>query len=153
MTDLLSTTISLITKQDTIVEWRDIWSINRLLTQLSKSFVCMSGTTLRSYLQRTSAFVYVARPEICGDIIGILTLNIFETLTGRQGAIDDVVVDTNYRGLGIGERLMLRAIEHAREADCHKIVLSSAAHRNAGRSLYEKLGFERKDTYFELHLK
>jgi GNAT superfamily N-acetyltransferase len=153
MTDLLSTTISLVTRENTFLELRDIRSINRLLKQLSESFVEMNEKAMRSYLHRTSAFVYVARPEVRGDVIGILTLNIFDTLTGRQSAIDDVVVDKNYRGLGIGKRLMTTAIKHAREADCKKIVLSSAEHRTAARGLYEKLGFERKDKYFELLLK
>lgn len=57
--------------------------------------------------------------------------------------IEDVVVDTTYRGAGIGKCLMKKAINISKDFDCYKIILDCST-KNV--SYYEKLGFSVKET-------
>ncbi len=84
--------------------------------------------------------------EVEGRTAGMLTLALYDTLAGRRGWIEDVVVDQNLRGKGVGKALLQHALQHARNESLKSLSLTSAAHRTAARSLYRKMGFEEVDT-------
>ena len=60
--------------------------------------------------------------------------------------IEDVVVDNSARGQGIGEALVKRAIEVAREKGVQYISLTSSSAREAANRLYMKVGFKKRET-------
>ena len=107
-----------------------------------------------SYLKRlpSSTTIYV----ICDHtnrVCGTLTLLVEEKLIhnfGKVGHIEDVVVDSAYRGLGLGRVLVEHATNHAKMKGCYKVILNCADY-NLG--FYEKIGFRKKGnemaTYFE----
>ena len=80
-------------------------------------------------------------------IIGCATLCVFESPTGRNASIEDVVVSSQYRGQGLGKMLMEHVIEYAKtelkDVDIH---LTSRPHRVAANKLYQQLGFQQKQT-------
>ncbi|MBI4964391.1 MAG: GNAT family N-acetyltransferase [Desulfomonile tiedjei] len=83
-----------------------------------------------------------ASPEGCfaaeddGRVVGTSTTIIYE---GRFAWIGMVLVDTRYRGRGIGTQLLQRAIRYldSRNIPCMKLDATPQ-----GRLLYEKFGFE-----------
>ncbi|ABL78467.1 GNAT family N-acetyltransferase [Thermofilum pendens] len=67
--------------------------------------------------------------------------------------LEDVYVDEEYRGRGIGTELVKKAIEVARSMNCYKIIATSRFEREAVHKWYEKLGFKRYGYEFRLNLK
>lgn len=82
-----------------------------------------------------------------GDrMVGMLTLVVFPIPTGIRAWIEDVVVDDNCRGQGIGAALTQEAIRIGHEQGARSIDLTSRPARVAANRLYEKLGFELRDS-------
>ena len=79
-------------------------------------------------------------------IWGTLTLVMFRIPTGIRAWIEDVVVDEAAGGRGIGTALTRAAIEHAAEHGARTVDLTSRPSREAANHLYQKMGFERRDT-------
>jgi N-acetylglutamate synthase-like GNAT family acetyltransferase len=78
-----------------------------------------------------------------GDIIiGVATLHIIKKLTRILGLIEDVAVNENHRGLGIGKKLVKRLVKIGNEKKCDKIVLSSSEKNS---KFYEKIGFQKNE--------
>ena len=83
-----------------------------------------------------SIFIVV---EINSIIVGVASLHIIEKLTRKMGLIEDVAVDSNYRGKGIGIKLIQNLTYEAKNMGCDKIVLNSS---KDNVSFYEKSGFK-----------
>ncbi|MFI8744031.1 GNAT family N-acetyltransferase [Pseudomonas sp. NPDC077186] len=90
----------------------------------------------------TNRLVLVAERD--GELLGTCTLILIEHLAhnfARSAILEDVVVDSEARGLGIGQALMQHAVQHARAWGCYKLALSSSQSREAAHRFYEGLGF------------
>ncbi|KAH0484714.1 MAG: uncharacterized protein KVP18_000389 [Porospora cf. gigantea A] len=86
-----------------------------------------------------------------GHIVGTLTLLKIRQPIGRTCRIEDCIVDLEYRGQGLGIRLIKAAIKQAREWDARFIDLNSNPTREAANSLYVKMGFfQRKTNVYRL---
>lgn len=82
-----------------------------------------------------------------GDrIIGMALMCQYKVISGDKGWIEDVVVDQEFRGRGIGRKLMNRLLEEAKKKNLSEVLLFSADHRKAAIGLYTDLGFKRKDS-------
>lgn len=79
-------------------------------------------------------------------LVGMATLLKKRQLMGFSGLIEDVVVDEAYRGKGIAEALNLRLIEEAKRLGMKHLDLTSNPEREAANRLYQKLGYERRET-------
>lgn len=124
-----------------------VGEINSLLRQLAHdpaAFHPVAFEALEKIFKNEELNVFVARDG--EKIIGTATLIALRTLSGYDGEIDDVVVDENYRGQGIGEKLMKTLIEQAQNLGLRHIELSSRPARIAANKLYQKMGFEPKET-------
>lgn len=80
------------------------------------------------------------------QILGILTLVTFRIPTGQRAWIEDVVVDSRARGQGAGRQLVETALAHAKQAGCRTVDLTSRPSRQAANRLYQKCGFQARDT-------
>jgi ribosomal protein S18 acetylase RimI-like enzyme len=60
--------------------------------------------------------------------------------------IEDVIVDESMRGQGVGEALTEAMLDEARARGCVTVDLTSRPSREAANRLYQKLGFERRDS-------
>jgi|TARA_Y100000389_G_scaffold200692_1_gene241694 glucosamine-phosphate N-acetyltransferase len=68
---------------------------------------------------------------------------------GKQvGHIEDLVVDSKYRGLGIGKRLIEFCKTYAKQKKCYKVILDCA---DETRKFYEKNGFTHKNCGMSLY--
>ena len=81
-----------------------------------------------------------------GTILGSLTLVLFRIPTGVRAWIEDVVVDGDARGMGVGDKLNRFALEMARDNGAVSIDLTSRPTREAANRLYKRIGFEQRST-------
>jgi ribosomal protein S18 acetylase RimI-like enzyme len=130
----------------------DRTDINRLLAQLSAGNTGITTTVLKRIATDSHTEVWIARDGT--RIVGMATLIIFPMFSGDAADVEYVVVDEAYRGQGIGKLLMQKLIERARVRKCEDINLTSRPSRTAANALYQKLGFEMRDTnVYRLKLK
>lgn len=64
-----------------------------------------------------------------------------QTALRRQAVIEDMIVDEEYRGKGLGKKLMDRLIAWADQNGMEMIELTSSPRRIAANELYKKCGF------------
>ena len=119
-------------------------AFGRLLPQLSRSAPPLGQAELEAVAGCPANTVLVARSA--GTIIGMTTLVMFPLPTGLRAWIEDVVVDESARGQGAGEAMTREAIRIAREAGARTVDLTSRPAREAAGRLYERAGFELRDS-------
>ena len=117
----------------------------RLIPQLSSSSPAPTKDELAAIIESDSATVLVAEDE-GGTILGSMTLVVFRIPTGVRAWIEDVVVDTEARGMGIGQALNEYAINLAEQAGAKTIDLTSRPSRESANRLYKRLGFVARET-------
>jgi ribosomal protein S18 acetylase RimI-like enzyme len=122
----------------------DLPAINRLVAQLSRSAPPLDAEAVRRLATWDGNSLLVAREA--GQIIGMLTLVTFPIPTGLRARIEDVVVDESARGRGVGAALSREAVRLARTAGARTIDLTSRPSRDAANRLYQRLGFQLRDT-------
>jgi ribosomal protein S18 acetylase RimI-like enzyme len=83
-------------------------------------------------------------------VIGFGSLTIKNSFwnEGFLGYIDELVVDVEYRGQGIGTKLLEQLAAVARQRGCRRIELDSAFHRKRAHQFYERHGFEARALLF-----
>jgi ribosomal protein S18 acetylase RimI-like enzyme len=118
--------------------------MGRLLPQLSRSAPPPSAEQLGEIVASPCTQLLVAR--VAGQIVGSLTLAVFRIPTGVRAWIEDVVVDTGARGRGVGEALSREALRLAAERGARTVELTSRASREAANRLYQRIGFEPRET-------
>jgi GNAT superfamily N-acetyltransferase len=67
---------------------------------------------------------------------------------GPSAHINELVVDLDHRGRGVGSQLLLHLLSYAREAGCRRVELDSGHHRNADHQFYLQHGFENRACLF-----
>jgi ribosomal protein S18 acetylase RimI-like enzyme len=120
-------------------------AFGRLLPQLSRSARPMDRAAIARVAGSAGSTVLIARGDD-GLIMGMLTLVMFHIPTGLRAIIEDVVTDDAARGQGAGTALTTEAVRIARAAGVRDVDLTSRPSRVAAGRLYEKLGFEIRDT-------
>jgi ribosomal protein S18 acetylase RimI-like enzyme len=118
----------------------------RLIPQLSKSSPPPTAAELQAIVDSPATDLLLAVSTDDGTIIGALTLVVFTIPTGVRAWIEDVVVDGDARGRGVGDALNRAAIEIARAKHCKTVDLTSRPSREAANRLYRRLGFQQRDT-------
>lgn len=116
----------------------------RLLPQLSGAAGPLGADDLGRIVGHQATTLLVARSQ--DRIVGMLTLVIFPLPSGLRARIEDVVVDQEARGRGVGTALTLAAVELAKGHGARSIDLTSRASRVAANQLYQRLGFQLRDS-------
>jgi ribosomal protein S18 acetylase RimI-like enzyme len=131
--------------QATTVSDELVEAFARLVPQLSSSASPPTRDQLNAMVSSPATTLLLARDD--QDVImGSLTLAMFRAPTGVRAWIEDVVVDGEARGQGIGEALVAEAVRVASEAGARTVDLTSRPSRDAANRLYEKAGFKMRDT-------
>ncbi len=119
-------------------------AIGKLVRQLSRSSPAPDGSELDAILASPASRLLVARE---GDrVLGMLTLVVFRIPTGVRALVEDVVVDDEARGQGVGESLTRSALDLARALGARTVDLTSRPSRAAANRLYLRVGFEPRET-------
>lgn len=119
-------------------------AISLLLKQLSSQEFIFTERELAALVNDSSSSLFLLYTE--DKIAGMLTLGTYLSPTGRKAWIEDVVVDSAYRGKGYGKMLVEHAIEYARTLSPCTLMLTSNPARIAANELYRASGFEQKIT-------
>jgi GNAT superfamily N-acetyltransferase len=87
------------------------------------------------------AAVFVAELET-GEIAGWIAVFVYRTVEAdARGEVSGLVVDERLRSQRVGERLLARAEEWARENGCHAIGLRSNVIRDRAHAFYQRHGY------------
>ena len=122
-------------------------ALQRLVPQLGIHKTPLALEELRALLSTEGSTLLIARePDENGAIVGVLSLTIYRVPTGVRSIVEDVVVDEKMRRHGIGEALVRRAIDLARDAGANGVTLTSNPQREAANKLYQAMGFELRKT-------
>ena len=117
---------------------------HRLIPQLSSSSAPISAQELEEIIESDTTVLFAARSG--QEIVGLLTLAMFRIPTGVRAWIEDVVVDNQARGKGVGDALNRAALAEAERRGSKTVDLTSRPSREAANRLYQRLGFKQRDT-------
>jgi len=120
-------------------------ALARLIPQLSRSNPPPSFDELEEIVGSPTTDLFLARDD-AGTVIGTATLAVFRIPTARRAWIEDVVVDESAGGQGVGTALVEAMLARARELGCVTVDLTSRPSREAANRLYERVGFQRRET-------
>ena len=122
-------------------------AFERLVPQLSSSNPPPTEDELAAIVDAPASILLLALDRDADDeVLGSLTLAWFRIPTGVRAWIEDVVVDGEARGKGVGEALNRHALERARLLGAKTVDLTSRPSREAANRLYKRIGFEPRET-------
>ena len=87
--------------------------------------MCIRDSTLNTgYLNDPNSITMV----VCegNTIIGVDSIHVIYKLSRTLGLIEDVAVNKDHRGKGIGKSLVEKLIEIGKQKNCDKLVLNSS---------------------------
>jgi len=119
--------------------------IDDLLKVLVKKSLSISTPMLKELISLDNSHLFFVFDED-ENCMGMLTLGIYISPTGKKASIEDVVVGEKYQGRGFGKQLISFAIEFAIQKGVSLLSLTSNPSKVAANKLYLKQGFERKET-------
>jgi ribosomal protein S18 acetylase RimI-like enzyme len=126
-------------------------SLSALLPQLNPQLKPLTMERLSTVIADPATTLLVARDD--GHIVGAAAVLVYATPAFVKARIEDVVVDEHSRGKGVGEALVRRCLEVARERGAEIVELQSARWREVANRLYPRLGFElRESNLYRLNL-
>ena len=120
--------------------------VGELLHMLDAEAPALDEQRLKMLLENEDFTLFAAQDED-GMIAGMLTLTRCHTLSRGKYWIEDVIVDSRFRGMGAGRALVKAAVEYAgKQEESPSIYLTSNPSRVSARALYRSEGFEEYDT-------
>ena len=119
-------------------------AIVRLLKQLTTRPIAFSQSDYEHLILSTNNHLLLLQYN--NTIVGMATIAIYFSPTGSKAWIEDVVIDKEHRGCGLGKKLLTHAIEQAKTWGAATIMLTSNPSRIAANELYRSIGFEQKET-------
>lgn len=114
----------------------DIHRVRELSSQLDKSVVVDEYDFYAAQLQG-----FLAREYDVEKLIGMGWVFPRQTMLRHQAVIEDMIVDEEYRGAGVGQKILEQLIEWSVENGVKVLELTTNPKRVAANALYQKLGF------------
>lgn len=119
-------------------------AIRKLVVQLDEHFEELTDEDLQGILASKTTHLFVAKVE--GNIVGMTTLVTYRIPYKHKAWMEDVVVDSQYRGKGIGSKLIREILVFAKQKGFNAVDLTSNPRREEANQLYQRLGFEKRET-------
>lgn len=90
--------------------------------------------------------------EVNGEAAGFISMELRHRLNWGtlEAWIPDFIVTEGSRGTGVGHVLFERALEIAREHNCHRITLESGYSREVAHKFYERHGMTNSGYFFTI---
>jgi ribosomal protein S18 acetylase RimI-like enzyme len=137
-------------EQATVASEELVEAFARLIPQLSSSAAPPTRDELEAVISSPATTLLLALDDD-DRINGSLTLALFRIPTGLRAWIEDVVVDAAARAQGVGQALVDEALRIASTAGARTVDLTSRPSRDAANRLYEKTGFQERQTNVYRH--
>ncbi len=119
----------------------------KLFPQLTTSRTPPEKKDLMEIIATDSTILLILTKDKAGlEIIGTLSIAFYKTPSGHHAWVEDVIVDKQFRGKGLGKALMNKALDLARERKASYVNLTSMPARLAANKLYQKIGFKKNKT-------
>lgn len=94
-------------------------------------------------------FLYKEDDKILGFIVGCINneeINDYDFKAPKRGRITEFVVDKNYRGKKIGDKLFSTMEKYLKDNGCESILIGVFAYNDLARKFYEKRGYHLRMT-------
>jgi ribosomal protein S18 acetylase RimI-like enzyme len=102
--------------------------------------------SLKEIINSTQSYLFVARHVPTNKIVGMIMEIVYRIPYTKKAYIEDLFVDEQFRKMGIATQLMKKTLETAKKQHAAYVDFTSQPHRIEGNTLYEKLGFKKRDT-------
>jgi ribosomal protein S18 acetylase RimI-like enzyme len=131
---------------------QDVDSVARLLMQLfaqEADFVPDFEVQQRGVSQiiddPSCGHIYVLEQQ--GQVVGALSLlyTISTALGGKVALLEDFIIDSNFRGQGLGTLLLTQVLERARASGCLRVQLLTDRDNLKAQAIYRRAGFAGSD--------
>lgn len=113
-----------------------------------------SARVLVAEIDAPEAEIAAPEAEIAGRLAGMLDFCVRRTAVhpAPSALIDEVVVDGQMRGRGVGRALIEAAVSEARRMGCCEIEVSTERSNEAARRFYAECGFDEESMLLEKEL-
>ncbi len=118
-------------------------AFSQLMPQLAPHLQAPRMEDLSNIINDKNKYIFIASNP---QIVGTITLVIVNIPSGTRAWIEDVIVDQEARGQSIGEKMLQYVIDFAKKLNVASINLTSSPSRIAANKLYQKLGFNLRET-------
>lgn len=153
----------LVIEEVTAITPEIVAAMARLLPQLSPGALPLGLRELGEIVASPATTLLVARTrtEVGADgtvmgnpgasgsqaqVVGTVTLVAFRIPSGLRCRLESLVVDRSARGRGVAEGLCRAVLARAKDMGAITVDLTSSPTRSAANRLYQRLGFERRET-------
>jgi glucosamine-phosphate N-acetyltransferase len=109
----------------------------------------ISKNSFDQFIDSLSPFHQIWVLEENGRIVGTGTLLVEQKIIhdmGKVGHIEDIVIDSMCRGVGLGEKLVKHLKETGFKLGCYKVILNCSDDK---KGFYQKCGFQQKGNMME----
>lgn len=139
----------------------DLPFIKPLISELMDSMDNTEGFNIeqafencRSLIKDPAHHLLLAKDKDNDKVVGFVNFTTRKTIIhpGLSGLIDELVVCSSHRGLGIGKNLLLAAIEKCRKLGCCEVEVSTEKSNVHAREFYRRCGFEEDAVLLEINL-
>jgi len=138
----------------------DLEGIIELLKELLRAMKDTEGLDHQQLAENCQALLadqshYLLVAEDQGKVVGFINFCIRRTCLhpAPSALIDEMVVSANYRRQGLGEGLLLAAIERCKQLGCYEIEVSTETTNTTARKFYSRLGFEERGVFLERNIR
>jgi GNAT superfamily N-acetyltransferase len=121
-------------------------ALKRLLPQLNPTLPLPTAERIQRLMDDSAVTLVVARDG--GRIVGTATVIVYTTPYWIKARLDEVVVDKDARGRGVGEAIVRHCLDVGRRKGAQVAELQSGRGevRFAAHRLYKRIGFQVRDS-------
>ncbi len=119
-------------------------AIRDLTDQLDKNHQELSDTDIRDMIENPGTHLLIAKDA--EHIVGMITLIVYRIPFKMKAQLEDFIIDESMRGKGLGTKLLQFSIDEAKKAGVKSLNLTSRPIRESANLLYQKMGFQKRDT-------
>jgi len=107
-------------------------------------FVPVGRAAVRNKIRKNPDYVVLGAKhlnKIIGTIMGVVIEDIIGDCRPFM-VIENMIIDQDYRGKGIGKELMMYLENIARDRNCYYIIFVSSSKRKDAHRFYQSMGYE-----------
>jgi len=127
----------------------DLPSLRPLIQELSESMDSPPNADAELAIENARILLndpnhHLLVAKIADQVVGFVNFTTRKTIMHARpsGLIDELVTSKDFRGRGIGKRLIEAAIEACQQLDCEEVEVSTEKNNTEARKFYKRCGFE-----------